>query len=108
MESTALRTKTQKPKRSADRVLREGCEPSDRFFRISKVVGSMEMLNSWVEWFKRRNIPCAITKGSGGYSLWRQGEEIGGESVTLSVLKKRKIVYSFGLSPAGEAGVSQC
>ena len=106
METNTYKLEVQKSKRSAEGALGEDCKPLDRFFRVSKVVGSMEILSSWVDWFKLRNIPCAIAKGSGGYSLWRYGDEIGGKSVPLSVLRKRKIVYSFGLSPAGEAGLS--
>jgi hypothetical protein len=76
----------------------DGVQSSGRFFRVSKVVGSAEMLDSWVAWFRRLNIPCAITKGSGGYSLWRSGEEIGGEEpIGLKELTAKKIVYSFGI-----------
>ena len=79
---------------------------SDRFFRISKVVASAQMLSSWVDWFKQLNIPCAVTKGNGGYSLWRSGEEIGDEtstSIGLQALRKMRIVYSFGLTAGDEA-----
>ena len=76
-------------------------QSSGRFFRVSKVVGSADMLDSWVAWFQRLNIPCAITKGGGGYSLWRSGEEIGGETpIGLQELKEKKIVYSFGILAA--------
>ena len=79
----------------------DGLQSSSRFFRVSKVVGSADMLDSWVAWFRRLNIPCAITKGSGGYSLWRRGEEIGEESaIELKELKAKKIVYSFGIMAA--------
>ncbi len=81
----------------------DSIQSSGRFFRVSKVVGSADMLDSWVAWFRRLNIPCAITKASGGYSLWRSGEEIGGETpIGLKELRAKKIVYSFGIL-AGEA-----
>ena len=81
----------------------DGIQSSGRFFRVSKVVGSADMLDSWVAWFRRLNIPCAITKASGGYSLWRSGEEIGGEGeepIGLKELTAKKIVYSFGVLAA--------
>jgi hypothetical protein len=70
-----------------------------RFFVISKVVESPETLQGWVEWFRNRNIPCAIEKRrGGGFILWREGEEIGGKSpIPLAELKKKRIVGSFGL-----------
>ncbi|HEY3278578.1 MAG TPA: hypothetical protein VGJ94_18315 [Syntrophorhabdaceae bacterium] len=85
---------------------REGEYPvPNLFFRVSKVVPSAQMLETWVSWFKQRNIPCVITKASGGYSLWRGGEEIdGGPSVAVSALEKKGIVYSFGLCPGEESG----
>jgi len=62
------------------------------------------LLEGWVDWFKARNIPCAITKAGRGYSLWRSGVEIGGGvSIALSALIKKNIVASFGLSSADEA-----
>jgi len=72
---------------------------SGRFFVISKVVDSAEALQGWVEWFRHRNIPCAIEKRrAGGFILWREGEEIGGKSpIPLAELKRKKIVRSFGL-----------
>jgi hypothetical protein len=90
---------------------REGkAQSSNRFFRVSKVVGSADMLDSWVAWFRRLNIPCAITKGGGGYSLWRSGEEIGAEEqeepIGLKELKAKKIVYSFGIAAADTEGAA--
>ncbi len=51
--------------------------PLDGFFEISKVVESPEMLQSWVDWFGRLNIPCVITRTNAGYTLWREGVEVG-------------------------------
>ncbi|MGA3173934.1 MAG: hypothetical protein ABSE25_05830 [Syntrophorhabdales bacterium] len=68
------------------------------FFAISKTVESPEMLKSWIEWFRRLNIPCAITKTCGGYVLWRKGEEIGRtRSRAVSRLIKKDVIYSFGV-----------
>lgn len=69
------------------------------FFEMSRVVESPEMLKSWVEWFRRLHIPCAIAKTDGGYTLWRKGTEVGRRrSKTPSVLIKKNIVFSFGLT----------
>ncbi len=60
------------------------------FFEMSRVVESPEMLKSWVEWFRRLHIPCAIAKTDGGYTLWRKGTEVGRRrSKTPSVLIKK-------------------
>jgi len=69
------------------------------FFVVSKVVESPEMLQGWVEWFRKLNIPCAIEKRrGGGYTLWRKGEEVGGkEPVGLGELKKKRIIDAFGM-----------
>ena len=74
-----------------------GRETQDAFFEVSKVVESPEMLQTWVEWFKRLNIPCAVARVSGGYTLWRKGEEIGRTRAKVGVLKRKNIVYSFGV-----------
>ncbi len=74
-----------------------GEEGQDTFFEVSKVVESPEMLQTWFEWFKRLSIPCAIAKVSGGYTLWRKGEEIGRTRAKVGVLKRKNIVYSFGV-----------
>lgn len=69
------------------------------FFEISRVVESPEMLKSWVEWFRRLHIPCAIAKTDGGYTLWRKGTAVGRRrSKAPSVLIKENIVFSFGLT----------
>jgi hypothetical protein len=69
------------------------------FFVVSKVVESPEMLQGWVEWFRKLNIPCAIEKRrGGGYTLWRKGEEVGGKGpVALAELKKKRIIGAFGM-----------
>jgi hypothetical protein len=69
------------------------------FFVVSKVVESPEMLQGWVEWFRKLNIPCAIEKRrGGGYTLWRRGEEVGGKGpVALGELKKKRIIDAFGM-----------
>jgi len=68
------------------------------FFEVSKKVESAEMLKGWFEWFRRLNIPCAITKSSEGYALWRQGEEVGRmRSKKQAELIRQHIVCSFGL-----------
>jgi hypothetical protein len=103
MESTRLKVQTEEP-RTEDPGRQENHQIRDQFFRVSKVVGSARLLEGWVEWFKARNIPCAITKAGRGYSLWRSGIEIGGGvSIALSALIKKNIVASFGLSSADEA-----
>ena len=68
------------------------------FFEVSKKVESAEMLQGWFEWFRRLNIPCAITKSPEGYALWRQGEEVGRmRSKKQPELIRQHIVCSFGL-----------
>jgi hypothetical protein len=67
------------------------------FFEVSRTVQSPEMLASWVAWFRRLHIPCAIAKTEGGYTLWRKGKEAGGKrSKAPSV--PMTIVCSFGLT----------
>jgi hypothetical protein len=69
------------------------------FFEMSRVVESPGMLMSWVEWFRRLHIPCAIAKTDGGYTLWRKGTEVGQKkSKVPPVLIKENIVFSFGLT----------
>ena len=69
------------------------------FFEMSRAVESPEMLKSWVEWFRRLHIPCAIAKTEGGYILWRKGREVGRKrSKVPSELTKKNIVLSFGLT----------
>lgn len=75
----------------------DGQEAQEAFFEVSKVVESPDMLQTWIEWFKKLDIPCAIAKVSGGYTLWRKGEEIGRTRAKASVLKRKNIIYSFGL-----------
>jgi hypothetical protein len=75
----------------------DGRETQEAFFEVSKVVETPEMLQTWVEWFKRLNIPCAVARVSGGYTLWRKGEEIGRTRAKVSALKRKNIVYSFGV-----------
>ncbi|MDR2018110.1 MAG: hypothetical protein LBQ00_04450 [Syntrophobacterales bacterium] len=104
MEPTRLKVQTEEPLKVEDSGSQENHQVRDQFFRVSKVVGSAKSLSGWVEWFKTRNIPCAITKVGRGYSLWRSGIEIGGGvSIALSVLIKKNIVVSFGLFPVEEA-----
>jgi hypothetical protein len=67
------------------------------FFEVSKVVASPDMLRSWIKWFEGLNIPCAVARVPGGYTLWRRGEEIGRTRAKAGVLKRKDIVYSFGL-----------
>ena len=46
------------------------------YFRFSVCcIGSPEPLKNWFEHFKERDIPCAIVRGTLGYSLWRAGGE---------------------------------
>jgi hypothetical protein len=74
------------------------CRDHTPFFEVSKVVSSPDMLKSWVEWFKKLNIPCAVMKTGGGYVLLRKGEEVGrSRAKTSSELTAKNIVYSFGL-----------
>ena len=69
------------------------------FFEMSREVESPEMLKSWVEWFRRLHIPCAIAKTEGGYILWRKGTEVGRKrSKVPSVLTKENIIFSIGLT----------
>ena len=42
------------------------------FFEMSRPVESPEMLKSWVEWFRRLHIPCAIARTEAGYTLWER------------------------------------
>jgi hypothetical protein len=82
--------------RSCSRATRQ-CE--NLFFEMSRVVESPGMLMTWVEWFRRLHIPCAIAKADGGYSLWRKGTEVGRKrSKVPPVLIKENIVVSFGLA----------
>jgi hypothetical protein len=69
----------------------------EAFFEVSKVVESPEMLNGWIEWFKRLNIPCFVTKKAGGYTLWRKGEEVGRPRAKAEGLRMKDIVYAFGV-----------
>jgi hypothetical protein len=70
----------------------------DGFFEISKIVDSPEMLQGWVEWFRRLNIPCVIEKRKAGYALWRKGDEAGRDrSKGPSAPKPRNVVYSSAL-----------
>jgi hypothetical protein len=72
--------------------------PENSFFEVSKVVESLEMLEPWVGWFQRLDIPCVIEKRRHGYILWRRGVETGGaEPTPLSELKERKLVSFFGM-----------
>jgi hypothetical protein len=69
------------------------------FFEMSRVVESPGMLMSWVEWFRRLRIPCAIAKADEGYTLWRKGTEVGRKrSKVPPVLIRKNIVFSFGLT----------
>ena len=69
------------------------------FFEMSRVVESPEMLMSWVEWFRRLHIPCAIAKADGGYTLWRKGTEVGRKRAKVpQILMEENIVFSFGLT----------
>ena len=105
MEPTRLKVQTEETQDVRDPGPEESRQVRDQFFRVSKVVGSARLLDGWVEWFKARNIPCAITKAGRGYSLWRSGVEIGGGvSIALSALIQKNIVASFGLTPADGAG----
>ncbi len=79
---------------------RAGDERPDHtpFFEVSKIVESPDMLKSWVEWFERLNIPCAVMKTRRGYVLWRKGEEVGRtRSKSSSELTAKNIIYSFGV-----------
>jgi hypothetical protein len=68
------------------------------FFEVSKKVESPDMLKSWVEWFKRLNIPCAVMKTRRGYVLLRKGEEVGRtRAKKSSQMIAKDIIYSFGL-----------
>ncbi len=75
----------------------KGKEAEGAFFEVSKVVESPEMLTGWIEWFKRLNIPCAVTKKAGGYTLWRKGEEVGRPRAKVEGLRMKDIVYAFGV-----------
>ena len=69
------------------------------FFEMSRVVESPEMLMSWVEWFRRLHIPCAVARTDGGYTLWRKGREVGRRRAKVpQILIKENIVFSFGLT----------
>ena len=63
MDTTHTSTKVRKMKVT-------GGKDENFFFEISKTVESPEMLQGWFEWFRRLNIPCAITKSKQGYALW--------------------------------------
>jgi hypothetical protein len=107
MKTNTSKIETPESETSQDHLPGERRLSADRFFRVSKVVDSLKMLDGWVEWFKLRNIPCVITRKGRGYSLWRGGEEIGGdENISLSVLMKKTIVYSSGLLSQDEAETS--
>ena len=98
-------TKSTKKERTREGAAENSRGPNRRienlFFEMSTVVESPEMLKSWVEWFRRLHIPCAIAKTEGGYTLWRKGKEVGRKrSKVPSVLTKEKIVFSLGLTAA--------
>ncbi len=67
------------------------------FFEMSRPVESPEMLKSWVEWFRRLHIPCAIARTEAGYTLWRKGKEVGRRRSKVPYVPT-DIVYSFGFT----------
>ncbi|HME44545.1 MAG TPA: hypothetical protein VKF36_15755 [Syntrophorhabdales bacterium] len=68
------------------------------FFEMSRPVESPEMLKSWVEWFRRLHIPCAIARTEAGYTLWRKGKEVGRKRSKVPCVPM-DIVCSFGFTP---------
>jgi hypothetical protein len=76
---------------------RRQCE--NLFFEMSRVVESPGMLMSWVEWFRKLGIPCAIAKTNEGYTLWRKGTEVGRKKSKIPpALIEENIVFSVGLT----------
>ena len=65
---------------------------------MSRPVESPEMLKSWVEWFRRLHIPCAIARTEAGYTLWRKGKEVGRRRSKVPCVPV-DIVYAFGFTP---------
>jgi hypothetical protein len=96
---TVINKKEQTRERTA-RNRREAADQNESlFFEMSEIVESPEMLKSWVEWFRRLHIPCAIAKTEGGYTLWRKGREVGRKrSSVRSFLTKENIVFSIGVT----------
>ena len=68
------------------------------FFEMSRPVESPEMLRSWVEWFQRLHIPCAIARTQEGYTLWRKGREAGRRRSKIPSVNA-KFIYLSGLTP---------
>jgi hypothetical protein len=68
------------------------------FFEMSRPVESPEMLKSWVEWFRRLHIPCAIARTEAGYTLWRKGKEVGRRRSKVPCVPM-DIVYAFDFTP---------
>ena len=96
---TDINKKEQTREETARNRREAACQNENLFFEMSKVMGSPEMLKSWVEWFRRLHIPCAIAKTDGGYTLWRKGEEVGRKTSEVPpVLINKNIVYSFCLA----------
>jgi hypothetical protein len=74
-------------------------EIENLFFEMSRPVESPKMLKSWVEWFRRLHIPCAIVKTEAGYTLWRKGKEAGPRGSKIpSLLTEKNVIFSFGVS----------
>jgi hypothetical protein len=93
-------TEQEQARKGTARKRREATRQTENlFFEMSRPVESPEMLKSWVEWFRRLHIPCAIAKTEGGYTLWRKGKEVGRRRSKAPVLLiKENIIFSFGLT----------
>jgi len=68
------------------------------FFEMSRPVESPGMLKSWIDWFQRLHIPCAIARTEAGYTLWRKGKEVGPKTSKVASMRI-DFVYSCGLTP---------
>jgi hypothetical protein len=53
------------------------------------------MLQGWVDWFARLDIPCVIERRRSGFTLWRKGEEVGRNgSEEEPPLNTKNVIYN--------------
>ena len=83
------------------------------FFEMSRVVESPEMLMSWVEWFRRLHIPCAVAqegegptdidKGEHRFFVWldRQRPEAAGRNRARKPGRLMRRIWRRGMSRMG-------
>lgn len=61
------------------------------YFRFSIHKETKNLLLPWFEWFKASDIPCCITSGPKGYSVWRAGKEAV-DPETANVIRGKEVI----------------